>query len=208
MGNPPQPTAGFKEFLDAYHLALGRFVDRFAHVEGAVYWTLCTASQVPGLNAKAVFSGVRIETACSQVRRIYEINDKPLPKMLERAFSQLKTILEVRNSILHYGYMAYPELNWITSNQRTALPNKAKELPISPKILDQMSEDLVTISFCLGFQNALSNPLDKETMQRLETCAQAPWQYTPASPAPAHKKAKDHHMDQGKYDNPHPPSQE
>jgi hypothetical protein len=199
------PTKNFQEYLEAYYLALGRFVDRFAQVEAAVFWALCATSQVPGLNAKAVFSGVRLEVACEHIRRIYEVNGQALPKVLERAFPQLKIILAVRNSVLHYGYMAYPDLNWITSNERTALPTKAKELPISPEIMNQMDQDLGTIAFSFGFHTAGFNPLPQEDMKRLETCALAPWQYK----SPGQEKAtKPDRQVRAKQSSPPEPFQE
>jgi hypothetical protein len=67
MGNPSQPTAGFKEFLDAYHLALGRFIDEFSQTENLVQMALISTAHVSDPVARAVFSGARVDTA-SQCR--------------------------------------------------------------------------------------------------------------------------------------------
>jgi hypothetical protein len=88
---------------DAYHLALGRFVDAFATAEHNLKFAFAETAKIPRDVAQAIFSGTRVDAAISLIRRLYEakgINPEP---EVEIALSHMNTILTVRNEIMHYG---------------------------------------------------------------------------------------------------------
>jgi hypothetical protein len=189
MGNPSQPTAGFKEFLDAYHLALGRFIDEFSQTENLVQMALISTAHVSDPVARAVFSGARVDTASQYIRRIFEANGQKLPDTLDRVFTQLKIISDLRNSIMHYGYKMFQDLEWFTSNDHIAMPNKAKRFRVSPDILDKLTQDLKTINFTLVFYIGSFNPTTPQELKtRHEFVLHEPWQYKPPGQSTARSK--------------------
>ena len=201
-------SIGFEEHLDAYHLALGRFVGMFSSIEFLLQAALWRSAGTPAHIAKALFSGVRADAAVAHIRRIYEASEKPLPAPLERAFRHLIEINKIRNSVIHYGYKQLSTVEFFTSNSMLALPGREKSYPISGEILDQMTLDLRTIAQILAVYLSSFNPAaPSEAFQTVEVASRAPWRYKPASPSQARKKAGGR-PNQGKRGNPRSPSQE
>jgi hypothetical protein len=84
MTKTPRVDAG-------YFQALGMFVDRFAQVESALFQFLSVFAGVDDQTARAIFSGTRVDAACSFLRRIADVKDRAknprntnLPRVLEQ----------------------------------------------------------------------------------------------------------------------------
>jgi hypothetical protein len=107
---------------------------------------------------------------------------------------QLYAITTVRDAILHYGAQSVAEGEGFVSDAlRAHLPAKVRTFPISPKILDDMTEDLRKIGLYLLTQNA-QRPIQSAANQRqVNALLAAPWRYTrpsasqPKPRKPAHK---------------------
>jgi hypothetical protein len=88
-----------------YFHGLGRFVDRFSQTEQDMAWIMFMLCGVSFDDAQALFSGVRMDEAMNNIRKLAEIRqiaDAP-KELLSEAFTQLRQISELRNSLLHYG---------------------------------------------------------------------------------------------------------
>ena len=59
--------------MEEYYLALGRFVDQFAHVETAMFLCLAWYTKTKGVTAKTVFSSARIDVISNYLRRLSEV---------------------------------------------------------------------------------------------------------------------------------------
>ena len=161
----------------AYYEALGRFVHVFAKVEMAMAFTLWRYAKTQRKIARAIFSGVRVESAMSLIKRLTEVadisaNDR---QELEYVFTQLGIINRARNDLIHYG----AEGSNVTNRLKALTDEPIRSFPISPTILDDMSADLNKIIFHLH-----RNHMGRHTLlpnRTLETL-RAAWQYIPPSP--------------------------
>lgn len=196
-----------KHRLDEQHTyfeALGRFVQTFAETEIGIAMTLRTLAGVTKPVARAIFSGVRVETAMSFINRIMEVTStsQPMRDDFQYAFTQLGHINQARNQILHYGVdlgftsdgeYVLQASDMIVSNKGFALTeDRIRETPISGEILDNMIHDLDIISCILMAQNmrviaARSND-DYSThllaeADRLMRARETAWRYKPVQPA-------------------------
>lgn len=170
------------DIWDQYYLALGKFVDSFATAEDCIFAALRTTFRLSPKNSRALFSGTRCRTGMDFIRRAYEANSLPLPEILERAFAQLSAINTTRDTIIHYG--ATMESDGLrVSNERIAhTPKTLKSFPISPSTLDEMTEDLATITsallvYCVDQGGKLDPRVDIPLNRQI---AQRSWLYRPA----------------------------
>jgi len=128
-----------------YHAALGRFVAMFAIAETAIQLTLWHYAKTPAPVARSVFSGVRTNEGINFVKRIVEATGVEAEAKIELEYvtQQLGIINGARNSILHHGALSVAEGRGIVPNALVALtPEKITAFPISPQILDDMTNDL------------------------------------------------------------------
>jgi hypothetical protein len=161
-----------------YFLELGRFVSMFALVETIVFFTLRRYTGVNKTVAKAVFSGVQIETAMSFIKRTMDGKRKSpeLIKDITFVFDQLGVIKGARNSILHYGAHAVENNVGYVTNIVTHPTKRATVFPISPKILSHMTHDCrkIVSHLLLNHDPRPSTPdADAEMLQFVN----APWRY-------------------------------
>lgn len=134
----------YKE-VTKYYTALGKFIHIFSGVEFAVKFLLHVESNTTVNAAKAIFSGVRIDTGISHIKRIYKANQQELDPLLSKAFDQLSEINGRRNDIVHFGASGNINEFKVTNSHLAITPEQVKSFPISAEILDVMSLDLTAI---------------------------------------------------------------
>jgi hypothetical protein len=170
-----------KERIRAYYEALGRFAAMYARAESSAHSALCRYAQTDGPISKAIFSGVRIRQAGDFIRRIMESTGVPQAAIDEftEYRKQLTAITTARDAILHYGAQSVAEgAGFVSDEVRAHLPTKVRTFPISPKILDNMTEDLRKISVYLLTNHAGRGVQSSANQRRLNEILAAPWQYT------------------------------
>jgi hypothetical protein len=180
-----------------YYRALGEFVEAFADVEGELFLYLYTLVGVDYNMARAVFSGVRVQEAVSFIRRIMEIRPSKIPEGLDEVLAQILIINDTRNLILHHSvsgrYSKGQLIRTISNIDRALTARRAKELPISEKILSDMTDDLFHIKTFLFHEAALlMELLPPETRARIERLGPVPvgaWLYKPAPRSTLEKHA-------------------
>jgi|SRR5579872_4754387 len=185
-------TPDGKERVRAYYEALGKFVDMFAQAEDAIARTLWHYAQTKSDIAKIIFSGVRANTSAKLAKQLAEATgvDAQTRKKLEHTLQQLGIIGGARDNILHYGATLIAEGRGRVSNALRA-KGEPQEFPISPTILNEMTDDLLKIIFRLNYEH-LGRPKPRGALgqTRLDELLRAPWQYKHPSQPKAHKAAK------------------
>lgn len=179
---------------DRYHLALGRFVEAFATAETSLHVLLWAVSATTVGVSRAIFSGTRARTAIDFIRRIAEAERMPLGDALDDAFTRFSTINTVRDRILHYGSNSSDGIGAarLVSNRLTAhSPNSLFELPVSPKMLHEMTEDSMKLAAIFA-GTAMSSAADQhpEVWRGFELRAQTPWLYKPVQQVPKSRKSR------------------
>jgi hypothetical protein len=163
---------------ERYWMALGKYLDDFAHTESLLQTLLWAQAGTTQEVAKAVFSGARVDTAKDYIRRIAEANGAQIEPMLARAFAQLSVLTTLRNDLVHYGAPFNPQaVAWVASNRKAAMPGRERETNLTPNLLSDASQDLWTINY------ALSCFIRPDLRKTWEKVALAPWRYTPARQA-------------------------
>jgi hypothetical protein len=181
-GIPASETPAGKAREAAYYSALGRFVAMFAIVEAAIQYTLWHYAKTSEAVAKSIFSGVKVKTGISFIKRLAEATgvSEGGRKELEDAFTQLNTITDARNEILHHGAQSVASGAAFVTNEFLAhLPDRVTLFPISPDSLDDMTADLSKIILLLHWKHAgRPSPLSKQNERMFEAVLSAPWRYT------------------------------
>jgi hypothetical protein len=100
-------------------------------------------------------------------------------EQLEPITKQLKSISDVRNTVLHYGASNVAEGSGFVPDAIMALTaDRAKVFPISPEILDDMAQDLGKIFLHLVTRH-MGRPALRGKHPKLERVLNAAWRYTP-----------------------------
>lgn len=174
----PQETEEGKKREEAYFTALGRFVDRFARAELYTRFALWHYAKTKPDIARAVFSGVHVDTAITHIRRV--LDAQRIPESARHGIgdilAQLKMISGVRNDLLHTGAESIAEGEGFVTNILIA-HNELKTFPISPLILDAMSADLRKITMHLICYHLGRRPFAPATKKTLDEVLLAPWRY-------------------------------
>lgn len=182
----------------SYLAALGGFVLAFAAVENTLQRLLTSETGVTSNIARAIFSGVRVDQAKTFVKRARSVNGKDDDALVDRVFSHLSTINNVRNDILHFGPeeldFSDPEnLQAVISNHRRAMPGKGYSYVVSEPELRHMFDDLMVINLALHHlsldcHDRMKNDPElggqfRRIIDSLEDAARQPWRYksTPRS---------------------------
>lgn len=139
-----------------YWTALGRFVSIYAQIELVMFRVLCHYSGVSLRIGRATFSGVKTDTSMSHIRRIFEAKHQQNSsryKHLDFLFGQLTHINKARNDILHYGanFEDDDENLFVTNVLKAHIEKGIRSFPISPDILNKMTEDCKSIIISLHF---------------------------------------------------------
>jgi len=190
---PASQTEEGKERIRAYYEALGCFVDIFAKIETGITLTLWKYARTSPTIAKVVFAGTKIELGSSFIKQLAKEASTTQEQRddLDFVLQQLGIINGVRNNILHYGATSVAEGNAIVSNALKA-KGEANVFPISPTLLDQMTEDLRKITWHIAYRH-LGRPMPLGQLGRafLQGVFLTPWQYKhPTEPKSQRAKAR------------------
>jgi len=190
-GTPVEQTAEGKERERTFFETLGRFVVRFADVEGAVSLTLWRYAKTPRAVSLHVFASTRIDQGSTLIKQLALATGASQEKRDDLAYvlQQLGVINGVRNSILHHGVDSIAEgaaksSNWLKAKEAPF------EIPVPPEHLEQMIADLNKITLHLLFNHSdRPKPLAPENRAIFDQTLRRAWLYKfPAQkPAPAKK---------------------
>jgi hypothetical protein len=178
------------EHVRRYWEALGRFIDAFAAVETHMQITLWHYADVTVGTARAIFSGVRTDTAASLIRRLMEVNDPgdEARKELTYLFKRLDLINTIRNDIVHYGARFSGGEAIVSTALKAHTQQRVRETTVSPEILDDLTYDLRKIVAHLSIHRARHKMPDRILAPDFLAVLRAPWRYRPVERyPPAHR---------------------
>lgn len=135
--------------LNEFWRSLGEFLTTFSQTERLLRQLLAKLAGVKPKIAIALFSGTRVDAATSYINRLLvAINaDRKTRAELQRLFTHLGKITQIRNDILHYGGLRYKSNIFLASNYAVALTDaQARVTFLTAKSLSEMNADLVQIN--------------------------------------------------------------
>jgi hypothetical protein len=162
--------------------SVGRFVLAFALVEENLQAALRKTAEVTPEVARAIFSGTRVDTASSYIKRIAEAQQWPKDRLedIDYIFKQLGEITRVRNDLLHYGVIPEKEGGWTTSNELVAhIPARSRETEVSPQHLESMADDCMNIVLHLIVNIESDDATRQEILQKSAAVLARAWRYKP-----------------------------
>lgn len=164
--------------LEDYWRALGKFVQRYAEVEYNMSRVLRYASGTTRAQAKALFSGTRIDVATSFVKRLHAADKRKLSPWLEKAFSTLGEITKIRDNLLHYGIQASDE-GLLNTNELRTLDSLVFRRTITVADLDDLEADVIVVHACLNMYQIEERwpSMKKAMVERERQFALTPWRY-------------------------------
>jgi hypothetical protein len=170
--------------LEAYWLALGKFVHRYSEIERTMHQVLRIVSDIPDRSAKVLFSGTRVSGATDIVKRFYAARKKPVPSNLARAFERLGVINKARDRLLHNGFSISGDKAIVTDETKN-IAARAFKHEVTVEDLDDLEADAITLNSCLvSFwiearrPDLLGSTLYLEHMES----ARQPWRYKQPKP--------------------------
>jgi len=162
---------------ESYYTALGRFTDTFASVEMFMTFSLWHYAKTKLSIARSVFSGVRVKEAMAHIKRIIESTnaDLEIREDAEFIFKQLADITGARNDIMHFGTTDLPSgITTVTNALKATAEDRITAFVISPKILDEMTNDLEKIIIHLRQRHVGRPALRAKYVQEILL---SPWRY-------------------------------
>lgn len=162
---------------DAFHLALGRFVDAFATAEHNLKFALATTAAVPREVAQAIFSGTRADAAISFIGRLFEARGTRPGTDVDVALKRMQLILGVRNDLMHFGASLDGD-HFTTSNAAHTIERQAKSIRLTISDLEDMTADLAAVSNRFIWLCVVNEPnAFPEAVQSLDAAARVPFRY-------------------------------
>lgn len=194
-----QPSV-FSDDQRDYWECLGRFVDLFSLVENHMQIALRRFSGVQASIAPCIFSGTRIEVATSQIKRIAEVKDWPRDRRakFDTIADQVGEITRMRNDLLHYSAMDNGNHRTMSNALYTHTASRMRSAVVTPAILEQMSQDLLTIGaqLILLYENHRKLP---PGFVELQMPPQSAWLYRPVRlQGPPRRSRRPHQKRQGR----------
>lgn len=170
---------GFPKKTQAFWQLLGQFVWLFSIVETNMKDLLWQQTKMHPQAARAVLSGVKIDTAMSLIRRLSDAEDWPKKKRseLEHVFRQLAIINSFRNDILHQQWNIEGRKITVSNALSVHIPERYRETSVSMSDLKRMIADLTWINFSL-----LYFWLGEDTRGFRGLLQRKPWRYKPSQP--------------------------
>jgi hypothetical protein len=196
---PAHETEEGKKHLDAYCLALGRFVHRFALAELAIHFVIWNYAKLHRDIGRSILSGARINDASQYLRRLHEVGriSESEWKSLDPILQQLSLITKCRNEILHHGGHKIAEGQGVVTNATVALTeSRITSFPISDAILNDMYGDLRKILLRLHVWH-MGRPKLRGEHPEMQDGLYGPWRYT-QPPTPVTKPRKSGSSDHAK----------
>jgi hypothetical protein len=182
-----------QEQLRAYYIALGRFVDTYAHTELLTHLVLRWQTKTSSDIARAVFSGVRTNEALNYFRRLADVGIIQADEWtaLMPIVDQLRLVTSRRNDILHHGATDVAQGGGLVTNEALALTaERIQSFPISPEILDDMTADLRKINAHFLTRH-MGRPALRGTHPELDVVLTASWRYKSPEQAQSHQRRDD-----------------
>ena len=206
---PPIDYAKSKLKEQAYHTALGYFVETFARCEKHLYGVLTRYAGLPSSVAAALLSGTKIDTHVQFIRRLYNAGGTEIPPLLQKALTQLSHINRARNLLLHHGTHIWFEADEtgsvveqraLSTINRVLNENDAETFLVDSTMIENMTEDLrciLNFFYCL-FPDEWGQWLNCTPSEAAERLQQRTWLYKPPQPedtgpksrARTHKRAR------------------
>lgn len=177
-----------------YYKQLGAFVSMFAQVESHLFFCLILASGVSFEVGKAIFSGVQIKVAIDFIRRIFQVKKPPetVAEVMESCFKQLRIINDLRNQLLHSGVDLSKAEMKSTNKLRALLPEREISYSIDPRMMYNMTQDLIQITLALNYCTCIFVKKTPEVFPPVPPEAvkgkQRTWLYIPPAQTPTGRK--------------------
>lgn len=178
-----------------YYHALGLFISTFSEVEAWMQVLLMETAKTSWETGRALFSGVRVQEASKLIRRVHEAKGIEIDKDMTDTLAKVGEITTLRNDILHYGTTLTAAGDLFVSNARIAhIKEKVKETQISEEILNQLTEDLATLTQRLYYFACKAADFDLPPKESDPETWRRPWRYKPSSRSqPQNKSPKGNH---------------
>jgi hypothetical protein len=129
------------------------------------------------------------------IRRVYEANGILIEPHIDKCLSQLALINGVRNDLVHFGATFDGRAIGKISTARMAhIPERIREIEISPDILFAMSFDISKIILVLSVTSHADDELGDQHdhyREAVESVMLRAWRYTPSSQASNRRKPPD-----------------
>lgn len=174
--------------IAAYYQDLGAFVQAFAAVEATMHGALRRFCGITSAVARSIFSGTRAEAAKQLITRIMDTKnlDSAMRSELKYVFNQLGVINSARNEIIHHGTQFEGEQFTVSNALLAHLPERIRELEVSPKILEFMTADLnkITLHILVCLMRLDSSESEHFFRNHLAPILQRPWLYKPTQLIP------------------------
>lgn len=172
---PNLNSEAFYEGLDKYHLALGRFVSKFAEIEGQLFGLLMLRSGVP-LDTLNVLTPAMVGMK-GILQRLEALlvgpNNVPDPRFV-RVKAHLGTIMKRRNDLMHISPRYNAEGHSIVDNLRKT---KFRPWNATPEILNQMTHDLDVIAAGIAVQMLAGIAPEAFVDEGFGPASETEWQY-------------------------------
>jgi hypothetical protein len=196
--------------VDAFHLALGKFVAKFSETEALLQTSLWELTGLKSPMAQSVLSGVRTDGAMQYINRIgvAEKWSKARLEAKQHVFDQLGHINKLRNNILHYGAQLEGPDTWRVSNEGFVhTPENISSTVISPKTLKAAESDLDQIDMLLldMIIAARPRPTIPDEAEAYEDARKYAWQYKPPLQAAGRQKTRQTGLARGRQPRPSRP---
>lgn len=170
-----------------YFHTFGLFIDSFANLEATLAWFLRDIAGVDAETGRAIFSGTRVETAVSHIKRIFEARGQQMPPRLLGALSQISVINGMRNDLVHHPLITSETKGMHYSTKLVAhIPERIRETPISTRILRSAIADMNQIYATLLWYWATKDATPdfrKHVQKVLGRQVRHAWRYIPPSQA-------------------------
>lgn len=164
------------EFRESFIGSLGSFINMFSQVEGMARSLMVHFAGVDAPTALALFSGVKIDQAIQNIRRLHTARKVTLDPALNKALEQMAVLTSFRNDLLH-NRIDFAVTPPVTTNRAMVLnEGSVRETEIGPDTLRNAEDDLAVI--VLVFTVFLS---DTREAANLDWVLEEPWHHKSAS---------------------------
>jgi hypothetical protein len=178
-----QPKKTTKAQVHRYLREVGWFVTMFSAVENCVHETLWHFAKVDPIIARCIFSGIRIDAAIGQLKRIGEATEWPKghKDLFDHVAQQLGEITQLRNDLLHYGVTGETPDTLVVTNEKYAhIKSRIRSTKISVAILEQATKDIFIILLKFGLLDGrLKWPIKRHRHVIHDAFRQIAWHYKP-----------------------------
>lgn len=164
---------------EQYFLALGRFTNAFAQVESSLKSFFAELLKIDAHTANAAFGGQRMKPTMDAIRRLHERRNIDLDDLYAPVANQLGQILRARDGIIHWGARNIDNADAIVTNARYAhVESAVRSFPISPEILDRMTDDAESIDHRLQLATLRSKIGNNSFVDLFGEIEQPTWRYS------------------------------